>query len=101
MKATGIIRRVDDLGRIVIPRKIRRTLDIREGDPMEIYTDNNAAIVLRKYDMALPVSEAVQRLKAQIVDLEDFNLSQECRKALRDKLSEMEDLLKKEEPHEN
>ena len=49
MKATGIVRRIDDLGRIVIPKEIRRTLRIREGDPLEIFTDQNGAIVLKKY----------------------------------------------------
>ena len=48
MKATGVIRRVDDLGRIVIPKEIRRILRIREGDPLEFFTDNNA-ICLKKY----------------------------------------------------
>lgn len=49
LKATGIIRRVDDLGRIVIPKEIRRTLHIREGDPLEIYTSNDGGIVFKKY----------------------------------------------------
>ena len=39
MKATGIVRRIDDLGRVVVPKEIRRTLRIREGDPLEIFTD--------------------------------------------------------------
>ena len=49
MKATGIVRRVDDLGRIVIPKEIRRTLRIREGEPLEIYTDRDGQIILKKY----------------------------------------------------
>lgn len=49
MKATGIVRRIDDLGRIVIPKEIRRTLRIREGDPLEIFTDREDQIVLKKY----------------------------------------------------
>ncbi len=49
MKATGIVRRIDDLGRIVIPKEIRRTLRIREGDPLEIYTDANGGVVFKKY----------------------------------------------------
>lgn len=49
MKATGIIRRVDDLGRIVIPRDIRRTLHIREGDPLEIYIDGQDGVAFKKY----------------------------------------------------
>ena len=49
MKATGIVRRIDDLGRVVIPKEIRRTLHIREGDPLEIYTSEDGGVVLRKY----------------------------------------------------
>lgn len=50
MKATGIIRRMDDLGRVVIPKEIRRTLHLREGDPLELYLDNQGGIVFRKYN---------------------------------------------------
>ena len=49
MKATGIVRRVDELGRLVIPKEIRRTLRIREADPLEIFTDRNGEIILKKY----------------------------------------------------
>lgn len=49
MKATGIVRRIDELGRIVIPKEIRRTLRIRESDPMEIFTNHEGGIVLKKY----------------------------------------------------
>ena len=49
MKATGIVRRVDDLGRIVIPKEIRRTLRIWEGDPLEIYTEKDGGVIFRKY----------------------------------------------------
>lgn len=54
MKATGIVRRIDDLGRIVIPKEIRRTMRIREGDPMEIFTSREGEILLKKYS---PVGE--------------------------------------------
>ena len=54
MKATGIVRRIDDLGRIVIPKEIRRVLRIRESDPMEIYTDREGQIILKKYS---PIGE--------------------------------------------
>ena len=54
MKATGIVRRIDDLGRVVIPKEIRRTMRIREGDPLEIYTDNNGEVIFKKYS---PVGE--------------------------------------------
>lgn len=54
MRATGIVRRIDDLGRIVIPKEIRRTLCIRESDPLEIYTDREGGIILKKYS---PIGE--------------------------------------------
>ena len=54
MKATGIVRRIDDLGRVVVPKEIRRTLRIREGDPLEIFTDREGEIILKKYS---PVGE--------------------------------------------
>lgn len=50
MRATGIVRRIDDLGRIVIPKEIRRTCNLREGDPMELYLGEDSQIVLKKYD---------------------------------------------------
>ena len=49
MKATGIVRRIDDLGRVVIPKEIRRTMRIREGDPLEIYTDAEGEVIFKKY----------------------------------------------------
>ena len=49
MKATGIVRRIDDLGRVVIPKEIRRVLRIREGDPLEIYTDREGEVIFKKY----------------------------------------------------
>ncbi len=54
VKATGIVRRIDDLGRVVIPKEIRRTLRIRESDPLEIFTDHEGAIILKKYS---PIGE--------------------------------------------
>lgn len=54
MKATGIVRRIDDLGRVVIPKEIRRTLRIREGDPLEIYVDKDGEVILKKYS---PIGE--------------------------------------------
>ena len=57
MKATGIVRRIDDLGRVVIPKEIRRTLRIREGDPLEIFTDREGEIILKKYS---PIGELTE-----------------------------------------
>ncbi len=69
MKATGIVRRIDDLGRVVIPKEIRRTMRIREGDPLEIYTSSEGEVVFRKYSVlgemsenAAQVAEIMQRL---------------------------------------
>lgn len=57
MKATGIVRRIDDLGRVVVPKEIRRTLKIREGDPIEIFTEKDGEIILRKYSQIGEMSE--------------------------------------------
>lgn len=54
MKATGIVRRIDDLGRVVIPKEIRRVLRIREGDPLEIFTDRDGEVIFKKYS---PIGE--------------------------------------------
>lgn len=54
MKATGIVRRIDELGRVVIPKEIRRTLRIHEGDPLEIYVDREGGVILKKYS---PIGE--------------------------------------------
>ena len=51
MKATGIVRRIDDLGRVVIPKEIRRTMRIREGDPLEIYTTKDGEVIFKKYSL--------------------------------------------------
>ena len=57
MKATGIVRRIDDLGRVVIPKEIRRTMRIREGDPLEIYTSNDGEVIFKKYSAINEIGE--------------------------------------------
>ena len=57
MKATGVVRRIDDLGRIVIPKEIRKTLRIKEGDPLEIFTDREGQVILKKYSPIGELSE--------------------------------------------
>ena len=57
MKATGVVRRIDDLGRVVIPKEIRKTLRIKEGDPLEIFTEKDGEIILRKYS---PIGELTE-----------------------------------------
>jgi AbrB family transcriptional regulator (stage V sporulation protein T) len=70
MKATGVVRRIDDLGRIVVPKEIRRTLRIREGDPLEIFTDKDGEIILKKYSPIGELAEFAQQyveIAAQIL----------------------------------
>lgn len=57
MKATGVVRRIDDLGRVVIPKEIRKTLRIKEGDPLEIFTDKDGQVILKKYSPIGELSE--------------------------------------------
>ena len=78
MKATGIVRRIDDLGRIVIPKEIRRTMRIREGDPMEIFTSREGEILLKKYspvgelgEFASQITEAVAQTLGELVCITD------------------------------
>lgn len=74
MKATGIVRRIDDLGRVVIPKEIRRTLRIREGDPLEIFTDREGGVILKKYspigelsDFSREYAESLQQTVGHII----------------------------------
>ena len=62
MKATGIVRRIDDLGRVVIPKEIRRTLRIREGDPLEIFTEKDGSVIFKKYSLMDDQSEFAQQV---------------------------------------
>ena len=78
MKATGIVRRIDDLGRVVIPKEIRRTLRIREGDPLEIFTDREGGVILKKYspigeltDFSKEYAESLQQSVGHIVLISD------------------------------
>ena len=73
MKATGIVRRIDDLGRVVIPKEIRRTLRIREGDPLEIFVDRDGEVILKKYS---PIGELGEFAKEYVESLyENLNLT--------------------------
>lgn len=78
MKATGIVRRIDDLGRIVIPKEIRRTMRIREGDPMEIFTSREGEILLKKYspvgeigEFAATIAESMAQTLGELVCVTD------------------------------
>lgn len=65
MKATGIVRRIDDLGRVVIPKEIRRTLRIREGDPLEIYTATDGEVIFKN----IRLSESLAEFASQYADV--------------------------------
>ena len=78
MKATGIVRRIDDLGRVVIPKEIRRTMRIKEGDPLEIYVDREGEVILKKYspitslsDFSVEFAEALSNTLRSIVLITD------------------------------
>jgi len=78
MKATGIVRRIDDLGRVVIPKEIRRTMRIREGDPLEIFVDREGEVILKKYspigelgDFAKEYADALHETMGHIVCIAD------------------------------
>ena len=109
MKATGIVRRIDDLGRVVIPKEIRKTLRIREGDPLEIFTDKEGEVILKKYspigelgDFALQYAESLYKTMGHITcitdkdtivavsgaskkEFLDKNISKELEKVMEDK----------------
>lgn len=81
MKATGIVRRIDDLGRVVIPKEIRRTLRIREGDPLEIFTDREGGVILKKYspigeltDFSKEYADSLQQATNHIVLISDNDM---------------------------
>lgn len=78
MKATGIVRRIDDLGRVVIPKEIRRTLRIREGDPLEIYTEKDGEVIFKKYspmgdltDFAAQICDSIGKNTGHIAVVSD------------------------------
>ncbi|SHJ98722.1 stage V sporulation protein T [Tepidibacter formicigenes] len=106
MRATGIVRRIDDLGRVVIPKEIRRTLRIREGDPLEIFTAKDGEVILKKYspigelnDFAQEYSETLSEhtgLGVAITDLDSvIAISRLSKKEYKEKSisKELEDLI--------
>ena len=72
MKATGIVRRIDDLGRVVIPKEIRRTMRIAEGDPLEIYTNNEGAVLFKKYSQVGDISAFADEYAQAINDITGY-----------------------------
>ena len=91
MKETGIIRRMDDLGRIVIPKEIRRLLNLREGDALELFL-HEQGVFYKKYDPAKPVKACLATLKEAVMD----EPALECSEEVMQKISELEDLLARE-----
>ena len=85
MKATGIVRRIDDLGRVVIPKEVRAQLGIRDGDPLELYmSDDGKELILKKYDTTAPIRSVINQL-ADITSDKDFfkDLDEDTAVALR------------------
>ena len=108
MKATGIVRRIDDLGRVVIPKEIRRTMRIREGDPLEIYTDREGEVIFKKYSpigelhaFAAQYAETLHKTCSMAVIISDRDAVIACsglpRKEYTDKTlsDEIEDIIEK------
>lgn len=92
MRATGIVRRIDDLGRVVIPREIRRTLHIKEGDPLEIFT-GEGGVTFRKYNPTHDVKGFLNGLKEVLQEDSDMKRKPE----MMEKVKELEALLKAEQ----
>ena len=75
MKATGIVRRIDDLGRVVIPKEIRRTMRIREGDPLEIYTDRDGEVIFKKYSAVGEMAAFASKLCETLYKTSGFSVA--------------------------
>lgn len=96
MRATGIVRRVDDLGRVVIPKEIRRSMGIREGEPMEIYLENDA-VMFRRYSYKLTAE--VARV-AELVE-NHCNANEDTMDRLGELFNEIDNILRAEEECED
>ena len=112
MKATGIVRRIDDLGRVVIPKEIRRTLRIREGDPLEIYTEKDGEVIFKKYspmgdlsDFAAQICDSIAKNTGRIAAVSDRDaiiaLAGAPRRDLLDKRcsQDLEQLMEQRKPY--
>lgn len=97
MKATGIVRRVDDLGRIVIPKEIRRTICIKEGDPIELYLDEEGGIVLKPY--VLDVARVLENAIDMVAKALEYDDRYEAKEVI-DKLEAAEELWRELEKRE-
>lgn len=97
MKATGIVRRVDDLGRIIIPKEIRRTICIKEGDPIELYLDEEGGIVLKPY--VLDVGRVLENAIDMVAKVLEYDERYEAKEVI-DKLEAAEELWRELEKRE-
>ena len=99
MRATGIVRRVDDLGRVIIPKEIRHTMKIKEGEPLEIYVDKHtSSICFQKYNYAANIEEAIKNLKEYVRDEISFRDDEDATQKLFDnltkKINQMEEIVR-------
>ena len=92
MKSTGIIRRVDDLGRIVIPKEIRMQLGIREMTPMELFVTDDDGVLFKIYQPEQPILSIVEQLRVAVEDAEDFS----CKSEVLRSVYEIKEKLKQE-----
>jgi transcriptional pleiotropic regulator of transition state genes len=93
MKATGIVRTVDDLGRVVLPKELRRVMAIKDGDPVEFYVDNDS-IVIKKFDVAGDIEQILSNFEKTIKMKSDL-FTPEQNRALLDMVEDMKDVLYK------
>lgn len=84
MKSTGIVRKVDELGRIVLPKELRVTLNINEKDPLEIFVDEENRIILKKYEPACIFCGGMNG----IINFKGYNICRDCLGKLAEKLEE-------------
>lgn len=92
MRETGIVRRIDDLGRVVIPREIRKQFLIKEGDQLEIFV-NKDEIILKKYDVSIGMKELVRRLDDEFSDVKG-DMETEIANNIYKHVSALKDILK-------
>lgn len=97
MKATGIVRRIDDLGRVVVPKEIRRSLGIKEGDPIELYLDEEGGIVLKPY--VLDVGRVLENAIDMVAKALEYDERYEAKEVI-DKLEAAEELWRELEKRE-
>ena len=92
MRATGVVRKIDDLGRVVIPREIRKQFGIKDGDPLEIFVSKDK-IILRKCDVSIGLKELVKRLDNEFSDVKS-DMETETANKIYEHISALQDILK-------